>query len=67
MQALDLAYEQNGTNRDYSRIETTLYELIDSINEEILPGEENLVVEVVQHMFDTGKITFIGNPKILDL
>jgi hypothetical protein len=67
MQALDIAYEQDGANLGYSRIETTLYELIDVINEEILPGEEELVPEVVQHMVVSGKINFIGNPQSLDL
>ena len=41
-------------------IETTLYELIGAINEQVQPGEDRLVVETVLDLIDTGQITFPG-------
>jgi len=38
-------------------IETTLYELIEAINEQVQPGEDRLVVETVLDLIDTGQIT----------
>lgn len=46
-------------------VKTTLYELIDSISDEVLPCEEKLVVEVVLNMFNTEKIKFINNVKFV--
>ena len=42
-------------------IETTLYELIEAINEQVQPGEDRLVVETVLDLIDTGQITFPGS------
>lgn len=36
----------------------TLYDLIEAINEEVEPGEEDLVVAVVRHLFETGQVRF---------
>ena len=46
-------------------VKTTLYELIDAISDNILPGEEKLVGEVVVNMFNTGKIKFTNNVKFV--
>lgn len=40
---------------------TTLYELIEAISEELLPGEDRLVTEVVLHLLNTEKIKFLGD------
>ncbi len=42
-------------------VETTLYELIEAIIEELQPGEDHLVPTIVSHLFDTEKIRFIGD------
>lgn len=46
-------------------VNTTLYELIDAISDDLLPGEEKLVGEVVVNMFNTGKIKFTNNVKFV--
>jgi len=46
-------------------VKTTLYELIDAISDDLLPGEEKLVGEVVVNMFNTGKIKFTNNVKFV--
>ena len=46
-------------------LDILLYELIDAISDEVLPGEEKLVVEVVVNMFNTGKIKFTNNVKFV--
>jgi hypothetical protein len=46
-------------------VKSTLYELIDVISDEVLPGEEKLVVEVVVHMFNTEKIKFTNDVKFI--
>ncbi len=48
-------------NPEYWYITTTLYELIEAINEELQPGEEELVGKVVLDLAERGKITFAGN------
>jgi len=40
------------------RVRTTLYELIDAINEQVQPGEDGLVAAVVLHLFASGQIKF---------
>ena len=46
-------------------VKTTLYELIDAISDEVLPGEEKLVGEVVVNMFNTEKVKFTNNVKFV--
>lgn len=46
-------------------VNTTLYELIDAISDDLLPGEEKLVGEVVVNIFNTGKIKFTNNVKFV--
>jgi hypothetical protein len=41
-------------------IQTTLYELINAINEAIAPGEEDLVVPLVLHLVQVGRVAFLG-------
>lgn len=40
-------------------IETTLYELIEAVSDEIKSGEDGLVAESVLHLLDTGQVKFI--------
>jgi len=40
---------------------TTLYDLIETIDEEVEPGEEWLVAKTVMHLIDTGKVTFVND------
>lgn len=37
-------------------IKTTLYKLIEAVNEEIRPGEEHWVSLIVDHMLFTGRV-----------
>ena len=39
-------------------VKTTLYELIEAIREHVQPGEEDLVVETVLDLLETGEINF---------
>ena len=39
-------------------ITTTLYELIEAIEEEVGPGNGQLVTETILYLLDTGKIRF---------
>jgi len=39
-------------------IKTTLYELIEAIDEEVEPGEEWLVAKTVLHLLNTGQAIF---------
>jgi len=51
--AADQEYLELGTTN------TTLYELIDAISEQVQPGEDGLVAEVVLHLLETGRIKFL--------
>lgn len=42
-------------------IETTLYELIEAVEEEVQPGEDRLIEEAVLHLLDTGQAKFLGD------
>lgn len=44
-------------------IRTTLYELIEAINEEVPPGKDWVVSEVVLHLLETGQIKLVGQPE----
>jgi hypothetical protein len=37
---------------------TTLYDLMSALQDEIEPGEEDLVVRAIVHLLHTGRITF---------
>lgn len=40
------------------RTKTSLYDLIEAVSEEVRPGEDNLIPETVQHLFDSGQARF---------
>jgi hypothetical protein len=44
-----------------TNIRTTLYELIEAIDEAVEPGEEWLVATTILHLFNTGKATFLND------
>jgi hypothetical protein len=41
-----------------STVRTTLYELIEAINEQVPPEEDGLVPGIVLHMLVTGQVKF---------
>ena len=42
-------------------VETTLYDLIEAIGDQVQPGEDRLVVEAVLDLIDTGQVKFPGS------
>jgi hypothetical protein len=40
-------------------IETTLYELIEAISQEVEPEEDSLIAATVRHLTDTGKVKIL--------
>ena len=42
---------------------TTLYDLIAALSADLEPGEETLVTAIVTHLFNSGRLTFIGKPR----
>jgi hypothetical protein len=42
------------------RIITTLFELIAAINEQVDPGEDDLVLAAVLHLWQTSRVSFLG-------
>lgn len=48
-------------------ITTTLYDVIQAVEEELSSQEERLVAEVVADLFNSGRIRFAGNPEGLDV
>lgn len=53
-------------HRQATIITTTLYNVIQAVQEEVSPDEEGLVAEVVAGLFNSGRIRFAGNPEGLD-
>ena len=51
-------------NPPSTHIITTLYDLIEAISDEVQPGEESLLTDVVLHLLDSGKIKCYGNLKV---
>jgi hypothetical protein len=47
--------------RGSTTLNTTLYDLVWVISEEVEPGEEKLVDDVVLHLLDKGQIRFRGD------
>jgi hypothetical protein len=39
-------------------LQTTLYDLIEAMQEVVAPDEDRLVIRTIVHLFDTGRITF---------
>lgn len=52
-------YTTESASPGLTTIETTLYELIGAIDEEVEPGEEWLVAQTVLHLLDTGQAKFL--------
>lgn len=44
-------------------ITTTLYDVVEAVQEEVSPGEEGLVTEVVTDLFNTGRIQLVDDAK----
>ena len=61
MQPMDHTFDAaEETHPEPSATTTTLYGLIDAISEEVQPGEDGLVAEVVFHLLETGQIKLPG-------
>jgi len=41
------------------RMVTTLYELIETLHAQVLPGEDDLVIAAMQNMINTRRLTFV--------
>jgi hypothetical protein len=46
-------------NFSEERKQTSLYDLIEAVSDELEPGEDGLVPETIQHLFDSGRARFI--------
>ena len=42
----------------FTTLNTTLYDLINVINEEVIPADDQLVIEIISNLFDRGLIKF---------
>ena len=51
--------DQAGAPRGITII-TTLYELIAALSADLEPGEETLITATVTHLFNSGRLTFVG-------
>jgi hypothetical protein len=50
------AFLEGFLGSERTTMKTDLYRLFDAIQEEVSPGEDELVVAVVSHLLDTGRI-----------
>ena len=50
-----------GESKACESIQTTLYDLIETINAEVGHEDERLVVATVVHLLHTGRIKFLGH------
>ena len=41
------------------KLKISLYDLIEAVSDEMKPGEDNLIPETIQHLFDSGQARFI--------
>jgi hypothetical protein len=48
---------QNGA--EFNTVETTLYELIAAINEDVLPEEDRVVTDAILELFESGRAKFL--------
>ena len=46
-------------NVSEGREQTSLYDLIEAVSNELEPSEDNLIPEAIQHLFDSGQARFI--------
>ena len=49
---------QNELHLHDERSRVSLYDLIEAVSDEIEPGEDELIPETIQHLFDTGQARF---------
>jgi hypothetical protein len=54
-------------HRPTKSITTTLYDLMEAVQEEVSPDEEGLVTRVVADLFNSGRIRLAGNAEGLDV
>lgn len=40
---------------EFERVETSLWKLVEALNEEVCPGEEHLLPLIVSHMLNSGR------------
>lgn len=49
------------SSQPFTGVATTLYDLMEAIQEEVQPGEEALVPHIVRRLMDRGRITFLDD------
>ena len=49
-----------------SPIRTTLYDLIEAVQDEVEPNEERMIADVVMHLLATGQVRFIRDFNVFD-
>jgi hypothetical protein len=54
------AFIEEPGDRQVEVIETTLYDLVEAVYEELSPGEETMVVGIVYHLLKSGRVQFIA-------
>ena len=54
-------------HRPTKSITTTLYDLMEAVQEVVSPDEEGLVTRVVADLFNSGRIRLAGNAEGLDV
>ena len=54
---------KRATNLSSTTINTTLYDLIDAVSNEVGAEDEKLIQKTVLHLIDSLRIKFIGNRK----
>jgi len=42
-------------------VRTTLYDLIEAVNEEVPPQKEGLAIGIVLHLIERGQVRFLGD------
>ena len=68
MQLIPHAYSRpEPAQPELATIPTTLGELIEAIEEEVEPEEEDLLAEIVLHLLETGRIRFLNSRGDLEL
>jgi hypothetical protein len=45
---------------EFKSVRTTLYKLIEAISGQVEPEQDELVVKIVLHLFESGKVRFIS-------
>jgi hypothetical protein len=58
---------QAGHHATPTAIETTLYDLIAAISEEVDPAEDDLVTATVVHLMNSGRVKFSGDSRNLEV